>query len=34
LFLDLPGLSVALMIVLLNAILIYKHWKQYTPLFN
>lgn len=34
LFLDLPGLSVALMIVLLNSILIYKHWKQYTPLFN
>ncbi|GGD35896.1 DoxX family membrane protein [Flavobacterium orientale] len=34
LFLDLPGLSVALMIALLNAILIYKHWKQYTPLFN
>lgn len=34
LFLDLPGLGAALLIVILNIILIYKHWKQYTPLFN
>lgn len=34
LFLDLPGLSVALLIAVLNGILIYKHWPQYTPLFN
>jgi len=34
LFLDLPGLSVALLIAVLNGVLIYKHWKQYTPLFN
>lgn len=34
LFLDLPGLGAALLIAILNIILIYKHWKQYTPLFN
>lgn len=34
LFLDLPGLGTALLIVILNIVLIYKHWKQYTPLFN
>ena len=34
LFLDIPGVGVALLIVVFNAILIYKHWKQYTPLFN
>lgn len=33
LFLDIPGLSVALVVALLNGIMIYKHWKQYTPLF-
>jgi len=33
LFLDIPGLSAALLVAILNAILIYKHWKQYTPLF-
>lgn len=33
-FLDLPGLSVALLIAVLNGVLIYKHWPQYTPLFN
>ena len=33
-FLDLPGLIVALVVVVLNAILIYKHWKVYRPLFH
>ena len=33
LFLDIPGLSIALLIVLFNGILIFKHWQQYKPLF-
>lgn len=33
LFLDIPGVSAALLVAILNGILIYKHWKQYTPLF-
>ena len=33
LFLDIPGVIAALLVVTLNVILIYKHWKQYTPLF-
>lgn len=33
LFLNIPGMSVALVIVILNAILIFKHWTQYKPLF-
>ena len=33
LFLDIPGVSLALLIVVLNGILIYKHWLQYKPLF-
>lgn len=33
LFLDIPGISIALIIVLFNAILIFKHWPQYKPLF-
>jgi len=33
LFLDIPGLSVALLIVVFNGILIFKHWQQYKPLF-
>lgn len=32
--LDLPGLIAALIVVIINAILIYKHWKAYRPLFN
>lgn len=32
-FLDLPGVSVALLVAVLNAILIYKHWRLYRPLF-
>ena len=32
-FLGLAGLPVALTILLFNAILIYKHWQQYKPLF-
>ncbi|MCB0468824.1 MAG: DoxX protein, partial [Aequorivita sp.] len=34
LFLDTPGLLVALVITILNVILIYKHWKVYKPLFH
>lgn len=33
LFLDIPGLSIALVIVIFNTILIFKHWQQYKPLF-
>lgn len=33
LFLDIPGLSAAALVVTFNVVLIYKHWKQYTPLF-
>ncbi|NMH26029.1 DoxX protein [Flavobacterium solisilvae] len=32
-FLDIPGISIALLIVIINSILIYKHWQQYKPLF-
>jgi putative oxidoreductase len=32
-FLDLPGLSIAIVIVVINAVLIYKHWQQYKPIF-
>ncbi|MBC7605993.1 MAG: DoxX protein [Burkholderiales bacterium] len=34
LFLDIPGVGIALFVSILNAILIYKHWKQYIPLFR
>ncbi len=33
LFLDLPGIGGAIVIAVINAILIYKHWKVYRPLF-
>ncbi|WP_293891411.1 DoxX protein [Flavobacterium sp.] len=33
LFLDIPGLSIALLIVVFNAVLMFKHWPQYKPLF-
>lgn len=33
LFLAFSGLPVALAILLFNAVLIYKHWPQYKPLF-
>lgn len=33
LFLDIPGLSIALVIALFNGVLIFKHWQQYKPLF-
>ena len=33
LFLDIPGVGVALLVSLLNGVLIYKHWKQYKPIF-
>ena len=33
LFLDIPGLSIAMVIVIFNSILIFKHWQQYKPLF-
>lgn len=32
-FLDLPGIGGAMIITIINAILIYKHWKVYRPLF-
>ncbi len=34
LFLDLPGIIVALVITILNIVLIYKYWKTYKPLFQ
>ncbi len=34
LFLDSPGLFLAIIVVFLNAILIYKHWKSYRTLFH
>lgn len=33
LFLDIPGLSIAVLVVVFNIILIFKHWQQYRPLF-
>lgn len=33
LFLDIPGLVMALLIGTLNGMLIYKHWRQYKILF-
>lgn len=32
-FLDTPGLIRAMVVIFLNAILIYKYWKSYRPLF-
>lgn len=29
-----PGVWIALLVLILNVILIYKHWKLYRPLFN
>ncbi len=34
LFLDSPGIILALVVVALNAMLIYKNWKVYRPLFH
>jgi hypothetical protein len=34
LFMDTPGLLIAIIILALNVILIYKHWKVYRPLFH
>lgn len=34
LFMDTPGLILAMIVILLNIILIYKHWKAYRPLFH
>ena len=34
LFLDIPGVFVALLVVAFNGILIYKHWRLYRPLFT
>ena len=34
LFLDVSGLGVAIAIVAINVILIYKYWKSYRPLFQ
>ena len=33
LFLDIPGAPIALLILIFNGILIFKHWQQYKPLF-
>lgn len=33
LFLAIPGVAIAMLVVLFNAILIYKHWRLYRPLF-
>ena len=33
-FLDVSGLAVALIVVAINVILIYKYWKSYRPLFQ
>lgn len=33
LFLDIPGISMALLVFIFNLALIYKHWPQYKPLF-
>jgi len=33
LFMDTPGLILAVVVLVLNTILIYKHWKIYRPLF-
>lgn len=34
LFLDIPGIGIALLIAVLNAVLIYKNWIQFKPLFT
>jgi len=33
-YLNFNGIIPALVVAFLNGILIYKHWRQYTPLFN
>ncbi len=33
-FLDIPDIGIALVVAILNSILIYKHWRLYSPLFN
>lgn len=33
LFLDIPGVAVALLVTVFNGVLIFKHWQQYKPLF-
>ncbi|HZW78195.1 MAG TPA: DoxX family membrane protein [Flavobacteriaceae bacterium] len=32
-FMDRPGLILAILILVLNSVLIYKHWRNYKPLF-
>ena len=34
LFLDIPGISGALLVAVINGILMYKLWPKYKPLFN
>jgi uncharacterized membrane protein YphA (DoxX/SURF4 family) len=34
LFLDIPGISGALLVAIINGILMYKLWPKYKPLFN
>ncbi|QBZ96943.1 DoxX protein [Flavobacterium sangjuense] len=33
LFLDIPGISIAVLVVVFNTVLIFKNWQQYKPLF-
>lgn len=33
LFLDIPGVAIALLVTVFNGVLIFKHWQQYKPLF-
>ena len=33
LFLNIPGVGIALLITIFNGILMYKHWRLYRPLF-
>lgn len=34
LFLDIPGISGALLVAVINGVLMYKLWPKYKPLFN
>lgn len=34
LFLDVPGIAAAIVVVALNAVLLYKHRRRYVPLFR
>jgi putative oxidoreductase len=34
LYMNFDGIIPALVVATLNSILVYKHWRQYVPLFN